>query len=67
MPRMIDNIGSNGSVKADDYFKGLSEYGMLDQDRGFNDVESIKTEQLKLSSREQNLLENHLYSHSQTS
>ena len=33
---------------------------------GFDDVTSIKTEQFKLSAREHNLLENHLFSQSQS-
>ena len=48
----------------------VSAYSMYDRDTnrgggattGFDDVTSIKTEQFKLSAREHNLLENHLFS-----
>ena len=43
---------------------GGSQYS--NYDRGFDDVASIKTEQFKLSARDHNLLENHLFSQSQS-
>ena len=45
----LHNRGSDGSVKGGDDFHqmnypGTSAYSIYDRDRGFDDVESIKTE-----------------------